>query len=79
MADLTDRLSENAPGRFYVDSTCIDCDRCRSDFAAFFRRDDDIGQSFVFRQPTTAEEIAQCIEALEDCPSNSIGDAEDAL
>jgi hypothetical protein len=26
MADKTNRLSLNAPGPFYVDDTCIDCD-----------------------------------------------------
>lgn len=76
MADLTDRIPQNVPGRFYVDSTCIDCDICRGDFPSFFRRDDDIGQSFVFHQPMTAEEVQQAVEALEGCPSNSIGDSE---
>jgi len=78
MADLTDRLPQNAPGRFYVDSSCIDCDICRGDFPSFFRRDDDIGQSFVIRQPKTSEEIEQCIEAVQGCPTESIGDAEHA-
>ena len=29
MADRNDRVPENVSGRFYVDSTCIDCDLCR--------------------------------------------------
>lgn len=76
MADLSNRLPQNAPGRFYVDSECIDCDICRGDAPAFFRRDDDIGYSIVFRQPNTAEEIQLCQEALEGCPVAAIGDAE---
>src|SRR6516164_9528503 len=29
MANLRKRVPENAPGDFFVDSTCIDCDACR--------------------------------------------------
>jgi ferredoxin len=30
MANILDRLPQNAPGRFYVDSTCTDCGLCPS-------------------------------------------------
>ena len=29
MARLANRLPDNVPGEFYVDSSCIDCDTCR--------------------------------------------------
>jgi len=29
MADPTAKLPENVPGRYYVDTQCIDCDVCR--------------------------------------------------
>lgn len=74
MANILDRLPQNAPGRFYVDSTCIDCGLCPSTAPAHFRRDDEMGQSFVFRQPVTEEEITLCREALEGCPTESIGE-----
>lgn len=74
MPDIDLRLPENAHGRFYVDSTCIDCDLCRSNAPEFFRRDDDIGFSIVFRQPVTVEEIEQCREAMLGCPYESIGE-----
>ncbi len=74
MANLTARKPENVAGRFYVDSTCIDCDQCRDLAPAVFRRDEETGQSFVYRQPETAEEISLAREALETCPSESIGD-----
>jgi ferredoxin len=74
MPNIEDRLPQNAPGRFYVDSSCIDCDQCRDHAPAFFRRDDDIGMSIVFRQPVTDAEIQLCIEAMEGCPTESIGD-----
>jgi len=36
MANLEKRLPENAPGDFFVDSTCIDCDACRQIAPAVF-------------------------------------------
>ena len=73
MATLSERLPQNAPGRFYVDSSCIDCDMCRTTAPEFFRRDDETGYSYVFRQPETAEEVSHAHEALEGCPTESIG------
>ena len=73
MPNIEDRLPQNAPGRFYVDSSCIDCDLCRGNAPEFFRRDDEIGYSIVFRQPVTEAEIQLCVEALESCPTESIG------
>lgn len=74
MADKTNRLAENAPGRYYVDDQCIDCDACRETAPDFFRRNDERGYSFVYRQPATDEERAQCDEAKEGCPVEAIGD-----
>jgi ferredoxin len=73
MAEKSLRLSQNASGRFYVDSTCIDCDMCRGTAPEVFRRDDDIGQTIAYRQPETPDEAARARLALEDCPSESIG------
>ncbi|TDU81867.1 ferredoxin [Prosthecobacter fusiformis] len=73
MADITDKIPQNTEGRFYVDSTCIDCDQCRSTAPEFFKRDDDEATSYVWRQPVTEDEINLCIEAMEGCPSESIG------
>ena len=73
MPNLADRIPQNIPGRYYVDSSCIDCDICRGEVPAFFTRDDDLGQSIVYRQPATPEEIALCDEAVAGCPTESIG------
>jgi ferredoxin len=73
MAKITDKLTNNVTGKFYVDSSCIDCDQCRSHAPSFFTRDDETGFSIVFRQPETPEELAEAQEALEACPSDSIG------
>jgi ferredoxin len=64
----------NAPGPFYVDSTCIDCDMCRELAPSSFRRNDEIGLSIVFHQPVSALEREQARHALTSCPTESIGD-----
>jgi ferredoxin len=74
MADLEDKNVENVPGKFYVDSQCIDCDLCRETAPNNFTRADDEGYSFVFKQPENPEEEAQCVEAMEGCPVEAIGD-----
>ncbi|MCW1913347.1 ferredoxin [Luteolibacter sp. GHJ8] len=73
MADRSDKQSKNTPGKFYNDGSCIDCDLCRETAPAFFRRDDDAGASYVWRQPLTPEELALAREAMEGCPTDSIG------
>jgi len=73
MASLSDRIPENAAGRYYVDSTCIDCDQCRVLAADFFARQADTGLSVVTRQPATPEEVALVEEALSSCATSSIG------
>jgi len=73
MANRNDRLSENVAGPFYVDSSCIDCDLCRGNAPQFFRRHDECGFSIVYKQPVTPEEIREAQNAMEGCPSESIG------
>ncbi len=74
MAEKSLRLPQNTFGRFYIDSTCIDCDMCRDTAPEFFQRNNDIAMSVVVRQPETPFEVARAKAALEDCPSESIGD-----
>lgn len=73
MADPADKLSLNAPGAYYVDSQCIDCDLCRQTAPANFSRDAGAGYSYVSRQPQGPDELAQCQEALDECPVDAIG------
>ena len=74
MADIDDKWPDNVKGKFYVDEQCIDCDLCRETAPDFFTRSDDGGYSFVMKQPTTSEEVEMCMEALEGCPVEAIGD-----
>lgn len=73
MADYESRWEENAKGAWYVDDQCIDCDLCRETAPANFKRDDDGGFSFVYKQPETPEEIELSEEAMEGCPVEAIG------
>jgi ferredoxin len=73
MADPDQRVPENAPGRYYVDRTCIDCDLCRETAPGNFVRNDAEGYSFVTRQPLGPAEEAACLAALEECPVEAIG------
>lgn len=74
MASLPERLTENAPGRYYVDATCIDCEQCRAMAPDIFARDPDTGLSFVQRQPATDDERALVEEIMAGCAIASIGD-----
>ena len=74
MADKSEKWPENVPGKFYVDEQCIDCDLCRETAPDYFERNEDGGYSYVSKQPTTDEGIEQCMEALEGCPVEAIGD-----
>ncbi len=74
MADKDDRVEENATGAWYVDANCIDCDLCRQSAPANFERNEDEGYTFVSKQPENDEEVEQMQEALDECPSEAIGD-----
>jgi len=74
MADVANRYPENTGGKYYVDNQCIDCDLCRETAPDNFKRNDDGGYSFVYKQPENPEEEARCKEAKEGCPVEAIGD-----
>ena len=73
MANSQDKVPKNVPGPFYNDTSCIDCGMCPEIAPLTFRREDDGGYSYVYHQPVTPEEIAQAGEAMESCPTESIG------
>ena len=78
MADIANKYPENVTGKYYVDNQCIDCDLCRETAPAFFKRHEEGGYSFVHTQPATEEDVALCMEALEGCPVEAIGNDGDA-
>lgn len=73
MANREDQVVDNVKGKFYVDKQCIDCNLCRDTAPKNFKQNEEGGYSFVYKQPETDEEAAQCQEALEACPVEAIG------
>ena len=73
MALVELKREENVGGDFFVDTTCIDCDLCRETAPANFKRNDDGGHSYVYKQPESPDEEALCKEAMEGCPVEAIG------
>jgi glyoxylase-like metal-dependent hydrolase (beta-lactamase superfamily II)/ferredoxin len=71
MANVLQRLPENVPGEFFVDSTCIDCDTCTQLAPEIFR--DHGEQCSVHQQPRNDDEIQRALMALVACPTGSIG------
>jgi ferredoxin len=73
MAAIEARVPENVPGRFYVDRSCIYCGLCDQTAPTVFRECNEQGWAFVFHQPTTPDELRLAREAVEGCPTASIG------
>ena len=73
MPDPNDKVKENAPGAFYVDSSCIDCDVCRETAPKNFTRAFNHAYSYVGKQPENETELVACEEALACCPVEAIG------
>jgi len=75
VARLADRVPENVPGAFFVDSSCISCDTCRRVAPATFGGGED-DRAFVAAQPRDSAEERRALMALVACPVAAIGTAE---
>ena len=73
MAEFTQRYPLNVPGKYYIDAECTDCDLCRECAPNNIKRDDRTGISYVFKQPTTPQEIASVEEGVGGCPTAAVG------
>lgn len=71
MANRARAASENVPGSFFVDDTCIDCDTCRQIAPLTFV--DAGGHSVVQLQPDDPAALRAAARAVLCCPTNSIG------
>lgn len=67
------KVPANQQGPYYVDTDCIDCDRCRNIAPDHFAFDETTGLSYVTKQPQTGEERSLVEEAMESCPMECIG------
>lgn len=76
LADPGLKTPGNAPGRYYVDETCIASKFCCAVAEKNIRMGDNF--AYVHRQPETPEEVEACREAINGCPVSAIGDDGDA-
>jgi glyoxylase-like metal-dependent hydrolase (beta-lactamase superfamily II) len=67
---MTKRHPANAPGNWYVDTSCTDCSAARTVAHGLIVERD--GQSVFVRQPETAEELRMAWRARLLCPTASI-------
>lgn len=74
MADKKQRLTDNAEGNFYVDSTCYNCGLSRRYAPTIFG--DNGTHAFVKKQPQSDAELLATKQALLVCPAASIGTLE---
>ena len=74
MADIEYRYKDNVNGRYFVDEQCIDCNLCREEAPKNFTRQEEVGYSYVYKQPEGEEEEEMCKNAMEFCPVEAIGD-----
>ncbi len=73
MADPNDKFPENVQGKYYVDRSCIACDACIIAAPDHFAMDEDDGHAYVVKQPDSEGGEELCIEAMEGCPVEAIG------
>jgi glyoxylase-like metal-dependent hydrolase (beta-lactamase superfamily II)/ferredoxin len=71
MAERARAYPDNAPGGFFVDQSCIDCETCYILAPEVFQ--DAGGHSRVHRQPRSFAERRRAQMALVACPTASIG------
>lgn len=59
---------------FYVDMECILCSVCSDAAPNNFRMSDDEDHDICYKQPENEEEYEECLEAMENCPVEAIGE-----
>jgi len=74
MADKDAKLPENVPGKWYVDDTCTPCHVCLEEAPQLLKYNDDETYVYFFKQPEGEEEEDAAQNALDICPTGSIGD-----
>lgn len=73
MARVQDRHPAGAPGDWFVDDRCIDCDAARQVAPGLIVRNPGDGVSVFTRQPSTPEEVEMAWRAAMVCPTRSVG------
>lgn len=74
MADKSNKFADNTAGKFYVDKECILCSLCVDIAPENFKESDEGDHDYVYKQPTSDEEVEKCRDALKQCPVDAIGE-----
>jgi ferredoxin len=72
-ADKLSKQLENAPGPWYVDTSCALCRLCLEEATILLNYNHDETAVHFFRQPETPEEMAAAQRAMDVCPTLTIG------
>jgi ferredoxin len=68
-----DKHPKNVDGKYYVSyEWCLDHGACVVCAPNNFKYDEDLGGEYVYKQPSTPEEEAQCKQAMAHCPMGAI-------
>jgi ferredoxin len=74
MADKENKVPDNIPGSFYVDTSCIACGICIAEAPDTFKYNEDESLAYVYAQPANEEHTASAKQALNHCTADAIGD-----
>lgn len=74
MADKSQKIPGSAAGKYYVDTSCIHTMACCLSADKNFKTSPGGDACLVYKQPTDAKEEKACKEAMQACPTSSIGD-----
>ncbi|MGK5093988.1 ferredoxin [Deltaproteobacteria bacterium TL4] len=78
MADKARKFSNNISGKYYVDDECIDCSLCSEIAPDNFTVDMEAGHDYVYHQPMNQAQEALCLDAMDLCPVDAIGNDGDS-
>lgn len=73
MANISKKVSQNVGGPVYVDWSCLYCELCVMTAPTIFAENEEDGWAYVKKQPTTDLEWKQVMQAIAECPLDSIG------
>jgi len=73
MADKTKKFTDNAPGKYYIDDSCIFCNLCLEVAPNHYKESEQGDHDIVAVQPQSEQEIALCEDAKSQCPVDAIG------
>lgn len=73
MANPDSRHSDNVPGKWYIDDACVLCVVCMEEAPNNIKESDDGDHACVYKQPENEEEEAQMQRAMENCPTEAVG------